>query len=91
MTLVKRKIKRKEFKKPDEFITFTAKILEWGGENLRMVSGVALGFALLLAIVGAIFVFKASREAKATDLYQKALAFYPNSSPGGNNPKEYDQ
>lgn len=89
--MVKRKIKKKEFKKPDEFITFGAKILEWCGENLKMVLGVAVGFALLLAIVGAVFLFKANREAKAADLYQKALAFYPNSSPGGNDPKEYDQ
>ena len=89
--MVKRKIKRKEFKKPDEFITFSAKILEWCGENLKIVLGVAVGFALLLAIVGAVFVFKAGREAKAADLYQKALALYPNSSPGGNHPEEYDQ
>jgi tetratricopeptide (TPR) repeat protein len=91
MTLVKRKIKRKESKKPDEFITFSAKILEWCGENLRIVSGVAVGFALILVIVGAVFVFQASRDAKATDLYQKALAVYPTGSPGGNDPAEYAQ
>ena len=89
--MVKRKIKRKESKKPDEFITFSAKILEWCGQNLKIVLGVVVGLALLLAIVGAVFVFKASREANAADLYQKALALYPNSSPGGNNPEEYDQ
>jgi tetratricopeptide (TPR) repeat protein len=91
MTLVKRKIKRKELKKPDEFITFSAKILEWCSENLRIISGVIVGLALILVTVGAVFFFKASREAKATDLYQKALALYPKSSPGVNNPKEYAQ
>jgi predicted negative regulator of RcsB-dependent stress response len=88
---VKRKIKRKEIKKPDEFITFSAKILEWCGENLRIIFGVAIGFALVLAIGGAVFFFRASRDAKATDLYQKALALYPTNSPDGNDPREYGQ
>lgn len=89
--MVKRKIKRKESKKPDEFITFSAQVLEWCGDNLRIVYGVAGGCALLLVIVGAVFVFKGSREAKASDLYQKALALYPTGSPGGNNLTEYGQ
>ena len=89
--MVKRKIRIKESKKPDEFITFSAKILEWCGENLRIVSGVAAGIVLILLIVGAVFVFKASREAKATDLYQKALALYSTASPGDNDPTEYAQ
>jgi len=89
--LVKRKIRIKESKKPDEFITFSAKILEWCGENLRIVSGIAAGIVLILLIVGAVFVFKASREAKATNLYQKALALYPTASPGDNDPTEYAQ
>ena len=89
--MAKRKIKRKESKKPDEFITFSAKVLEWCSDNLRIVYGVAGGCALLLVIVGAVFVFKASREAKASDLYQKALALYPTGSPGGNNLSEYNQ
>jgi tetratricopeptide (TPR) repeat protein len=91
MTLAKRKIKRKESKKPDEFITFSAKVLEWCGDNLRILSGIAGGFALILVIVGAVFVFQASRDAKATYLYQKALALYPTGSPGGNDPAEYAQ
>jgi tetratricopeptide (TPR) repeat protein len=89
--LVKRKIKRKEIKKPDEFITFSAKVLGWCSENLRIVYGVAVGLTLIMIIVGAVFVFKASREAKASDLYQKALALYPTGSPGGNNLTEYGQ
>lgn len=89
--MVKRKIKRKEIKKPDEFITFSAKVLQWCAENLRILFGVALGFALILAIVGAVFLFRVSRDAKATELYQKALALYPTVSPGGNDSREYAQ
>jgi len=89
--LAKRKIKRKEIKKPDEFITFSAKVINWCSENIKIMTGVAAGVALLLLIVGAVFVFQASREAKATDLYQKALALYPTGSPGGNDPTEYAQ
>jgi len=89
--LVKRKIKRKELKKPDEFITFSARVLEWCNENLRIVYGVALGSAIILIIVGLAFLYKTNREAKAKDLYQKALALYPTGSPGRDNPSEYAQ
>ena len=89
--MVKRKIKRKELKKPDEFITFSARVLEWCNENLRIVYGVALGSALILIIVGLAFLYKTNREAKAKDLYQKALALYPTGSPGRDNPSEYAQ
>ena len=89
--MAKRKIKRKEIKKPDEFITFSAKVINWCSENIKILMGVAAGVALFLVIVGAVFVFKASREAKASDLYQKALALYPSGSPGENNLTEYAQ
>ena len=89
--MAKRKIKRKEIKKPDEFITFSAKAITWCRENVKILSGVAAGFALILVVVGAVFVFKANREAKAVDLYEKALALYPTGSLSDNNVTEYFQ
>jgi predicted negative regulator of RcsB-dependent stress response len=88
--LAKIKIKKKEIKRPDEFITFGARVIKWCRENIKIVAGVATVVALLLVIVGAAFVFKANREAKAADLYQKALALYPTGS-SGDNQTEYAQ
>lgn len=87
--MAKRKIKRKEIKKPDEFITFSAKVISWCSENLRIITAVAVGVALFLIIVGAVFVFKANREAKARDLYQKAIALYPTGSLGRASSVDY--
>ena len=89
--MAKIKIKKKEIKRPDEFITFSARIITWCRENLKIVTGVTAGVALFIVILGAAFVFKANREANAADLYQKALALYPSGSPGGNNLAEYAQ
>ena len=89
--MAKIKIKKKEIKRPDEFITFSARIITWCRENLKIVTGVTAGVALFIVILGAAFVFKANREANAADLYQKALALYPTGSPEGNNPTEYAQ
>jgi tetratricopeptide (TPR) repeat protein len=88
--LAKIKIKKKEVKRPDEFITFGARVIKWCRENLKIVTGVAAGVGLLLVIVGATFVFKANREARAAALYEKALALYPTGSPS-ENLTEYTQ
>lgn len=51
--MVKKKSIRKKLKQPDEFITFTGKMIEWGQKNLRQIGVVAIVLVgLLLAGVG---------------------------------------
>jgi tetratricopeptide (TPR) repeat protein len=80
--LAKRKIRRKELKKPDEFITFSSRIITWCQENIRIVLRVLAGLAVLILITGAVFLFKASRETKARGLYEEALSLYQVESSG---------
>jgi predicted negative regulator of RcsB-dependent stress response len=89
--LAKRKIKKKESKRTEEFITFGGRVINWCKENIKIVTALAAGVALFLVIVGVVFVYKANRETNASDLYQKALALYPSGSPGRNNPTAYAQ
>jgi tetratricopeptide (TPR) repeat protein len=74
--LAKRKIRRKELKKPDEFITFSSRIIAWCQDNVRIVVGVLASIAVLILITSAVFLFKARRETKARDLYEEALSLY---------------
>ena len=89
--MAKIKIKKKESKKTEEIITFGGRVINWCKENVKIVTALAAGVALLLIIVGVVFVYKTNREANAADLYQKALVLYPSGSPGGNNLAEYAQ
>ena len=89
--MAKIKIKKKESKETEEIITFGGRVINWCKENVKIVTALAAGVALLLIIVGVVFVYKTNREANAADLYQKALVLYPSGSPGGNNLAEYAQ
>jgi tetratricopeptide (TPR) repeat protein len=82
--LAKRKIRRKELKKPDEFITFSSRIIAWCQENIRIVVRVLAGVAVLILIASAVFLFKTSRETKARGLYEEALSLY-QVEPSGNS------
>ena len=74
--MAKRKIRRKELKKPDEFITFSSRIIAWCQDNVRIVVGVLASVAVLILITSAVFLFKARRETKARGLYEEALSLY---------------
>ena len=79
--MAKRKIRKKELKKPDEFITLSSKIIIWCQDNTRIVIGVLASVAVLVAITSAVFLFKARRETKARGLYEEALSLYQVESP----------
>ena len=80
--MAKRKIRRKELKKPDEFITFGSRIIAWCQDNIRIVIGALAGVAVLILIISAVFLFKARRETKARGLYEEALSLYQVESSG---------
>jgi tetratricopeptide (TPR) repeat protein len=87
--LAKRKIRRKELKKPDEFITFSSRIIAWCQENIRIVVRVLAGVAVLILIASAVFLFKTSRETKARGLYEEALSLYQVESSGNSGAVDY--
>ncbi|UCG13428.1 MAG: tetratricopeptide repeat protein [Deltaproteobacteria bacterium] len=84
-----RRIKKKDLKKPDEFITLSGKIVTWCRDNKRFGMGVATGVVFLLLFVGGFFLFKAHREAKARVLYQAALTLYPDDTSAQASAAEY--
>jgi tetratricopeptide (TPR) repeat protein len=87
--LAKRKIRKKELKKPDEFLTFSSRIMAWCKDNIRIVIGVLASVAVLLLITSAVFLFKANRETKARALYEEALSLYQVESPGNAGAANY--
>ena len=87
--MAKRKIRKKELKKPDEFITFTSKIITWCHDNTRIVIGVLASVTVLIAITSAAFLFKARRETKARGLYEEALSLYQVESSGNAGAIDY--
>jgi tetratricopeptide (TPR) repeat protein len=87
--LAAKKIKKKDLKKPDEFITQSTRILRWCNENMRLVLGAGGGLLLVVLLVGAVFLLRANREAKARAMYDNALAIYPVRSFGENDVGRY--
>lgn len=87
--MAKRKIRKKELKKPDEFLTFSSRIIAWCQDNIRIVIGVLASVAVLLLITSAVFLFKAKRETKARALYEEALSLYQVESPGNAGAANY--
>ena len=87
--MAKRRIRRKELKKPDEFITFSSKIIIWCQDNTRIVIGVLASVAVLIAITSAVFLVKARRETKSRVLYEEALSLYQVESSGNAGAIDY--
>lgn len=87
--MARRKIRRKELKKPDEFITFSSRIIAWCQDNTRIVIGVLASVAVLILITSAVFLIKAKRETKARDMYEEALALYQDESSGNDDTVNY--
>ena len=87
--MARRKIRKKALRKPDEFITFSSKVIAWCRDNMKIVVGAAAAVALLLIITSGVFVFRASRESKARSLYEQAVALYPANSTGNVSPLAY--
>ena len=75
--MAKKRVTRKQLlKEPDEFITFSGKLIRFGVENKVQIS-IALGifFALLLLIAGTRF-FSDRAENKAFAMLERSLARY---------------
>jgi tetratricopeptide (TPR) repeat protein len=87
--LARRKIRKKDLKKPDEFIATSARITAWCRDNMRIVAGAIGSILLLILIVGGVIFFKAQRESKARALYEAALVLYPTETSRRATAEEY--
>ena len=87
--LARRKIRKKDLKQPDEFITLSAKIISWCRYNTKILLGTLTCLGLILVVVGSILFIKVNREAKARALYEEALALYPSESSGKSDGAQY--
>jgi len=74
------KISRKDIKKPDEFITFTGRILDWIIANKQLLL-LALGAVILIVvIVTSLLAYLKNKEEKASTLLSEVQALYDNTA-----------
>ena len=86
--MVGKKIDRKQLKQPDEFITLSAKILEWGQTNSRQISMGIIAVAVIVCAVAGYRFFDSRAETKAFAMLYQADRAYDNSlqKAAANNP-----
>jgi hypothetical protein len=70
----KTRIRRKDLKKPDEFVTWTARALEWVSARYQVVAAVVGGLVLLGAILGINNAFRSARDRDANADLAMAMA-----------------
>ncbi len=78
--MARKRIKKKDIKKPDEFITLSSKIIAWSRDNIRLLLGASGAVVFFILVVGGVFAFKAQRETKARALYSEAITLYPTAT-----------
>jgi predicted negative regulator of RcsB-dependent stress response len=79
----KKRVTRKELlREPDEFFTFSGKVIRFVSENRKPVIGVVIGvFVLVLAVLGFQYFSKVS-ESKAYAMFEQARQSYQRGMPG---------
>ncbi len=75
--MVGKKIDRKQLKQPDEFITLSAKMIEWGQANSRYIGIVIIAVAVIVCTVTGYRYYESRAQRKAFALlYQADRAYY---------------
>lgn len=85
--MAKKRVTRKELiKGPDEFITTTAKVIQWARENTKqLIYGTVAFFALVVIVAGYSF-YKEKREQAAAALLSRCLVTYQSSQEDDKDP-----
>jgi tetratricopeptide (TPR) repeat protein len=74
--MAKKKIARKKLKQPDEFITLTGKVIQWGQKHVKEIGFIAMALVgILLAIVGYRY-FDNQKEIRGFALLNQTRAKY---------------
>jgi len=80
------KISRKDIKKPDEFITFSGRMIEWIIANNQLLLTGLGAFLLIVIIVVSLQAYVKNKEEKADTLLSEVQALYDNAA-DLNNPQ----
>jgi tetratricopeptide (TPR) repeat protein len=72
--LAKTRIRRKDLKKPDEFVTATRKALGWATQNSQLVAVIGGGLLVLLIVLAVTSAFRSARLRDANGDLARAMA-----------------
>jgi len=73
----KKRVSRKQLlREPDEFLTFSAKALQFAAENRKTISRALIGLVVVVLAVALIRYFVALSERKAYAVFEEGLAHY---------------
>lgn len=72
--MARKRIKRKDLKRPDEFITLTGRVVAWGRRNTGLVIGLSVAAAVLLVGAGLLSAYASARQRDANSELGRALA-----------------
>jgi TolA-binding protein len=72
--MARRRFRRKDLKRPDEFVSRGRQVLDWGTENARLLSWSAAGVAALVLVVMGFVSIRNARVRQANEDLSHALA-----------------
>jgi outer membrane protein assembly factor BamD (BamD/ComL family) len=70
------RFRRKDLKRPDEFVSRGRDVIKWAQDHLRLVAQVGGGIALVLVAVAAFMTMRSARTRQANEDLANALAEY---------------
>lgn len=74
--MARQRFRRKDLKRPDEFVTRGRAFLIWGRENVQTLAWSAGGFAVVLVAIAGFFSLRAARVRQANEDLTQALVSY---------------
>lgn len=84
MAKKKKRLTRKQLlKEPDEFLTFSAKMIQFATENQRRICYALIGLVVVMLVLGAFRYFSNLSERKAYALFEEGLVHYLGQVSGG--------
>ncbi|MEO8603826.1 MAG: tetratricopeptide repeat protein [bacterium] len=75
----KQRLTRKEMKRPDEFLALSGQAVTWIRANQQLVTVIAVGLAVLVAVVGIAGAYRAAQRRDANADLARALSKYDSS------------